>query len=188
MKDTRTTSPKPPLWSQRDLEYLRTEFPRRPTAEVAAHLGRSYQATAVKASLLGLKKQRYGITWTPQMLTMLRTLFPITFDTSLALCLRVSKRSLIRKARELGLEKEPGFLEKRRDEIRARQSAALKRSPNVRTRFKKGEHRNPEGEFKKGHRETPEQRDRRVAAYKATVRRRRQQAQFRKDYNINVNQ
>ena len=123
MKNTERKKPETPPrpWTHRDLEYLRTEFPRRPTAEVAAYLGRSYQATAVMANKLGLKKLRYGITWTPSMLTMIKALFPITFDSSLALCLRVSKRSLIRKARELGLEKEPGFVEKRREEIRARQ-------------------------------------------------------------------
>ena len=180
------TPPRP--WTQRDLEYLRTEFPRRTTAEVAKYLGRSYQATAVMANKVGLKKLRYGITWTPAMLTMIKALFPITFDSSLAMCLRVSKRSLIRKARELGLEKEPGFVEKRKEDIRARQSEALKKTTNTRTRFKKGEHRNPAGEYKPGHRETPEERDKRVAAYKATIRRKRLQVRFRSDYNINVNQ
>lgn len=64
MKNTERKKPETPPrpWTHRDLEYLRTEFPRRPTAEVAAHLGRSYQATAVMANKLGLKKLRYGIT------------------------------------------------------------------------------------------------------------------------------
>lgn len=52
--------------------------------------------------------------WTPAMLKKLRTYFPVAFNRELAEDLGVSMRTLIRKARELGLEKEPGFLDKNR--------------------------------------------------------------------------
>lgn len=62
---------------------------------------------------------RPKINWTESMIDMVVELFPVTFNNVLAKKLNVSQRSLIRKARELGIEKEDGFLEKRRDEISA---------------------------------------------------------------------
>ncbi len=55
--------------------------------------------------------------WTPEMIRSLTELFPVTYNKVLARELGVSWRTLIRKARELGLEKEHGFLENRRTEI-----------------------------------------------------------------------
>jgi len=57
------------------------------------------------------------INWTLEMLEQLKQEFPTRYNRELATELGVSFRSLIRKARELGYEKEPGFLDKRRDEI-----------------------------------------------------------------------
>ena len=48
------------------------------------------------------------------MIMILCNKFSNTFNRELAKELKVSMRSLIRKARELKLEKEPGFLEKNR--------------------------------------------------------------------------
>ena len=175
---------RPVPWTYKELEKLRREYPVRKAEDIAADLGRDIRAVYVKAARLGLKKASYGLVWTPQMLTMLKALFAITFDDSLARCLGVSKRSLIRKARELGLEKEPGFIEKRQNEINRRISESAKRSTKTRTRFKKG-HQNQATQFKPGHVETPEMKAKRIASYKATVSRKKQQAQFRRDYNIN---
>ena len=55
--------------------------------------------------------------WTPEMIRTLTELFPVSYNKVLASQLGVSWRSLLRKARELNLEKEPGFLENRRAEI-----------------------------------------------------------------------
>jgi hypothetical protein len=63
------------------------------------------------------KANRRKINWTPDMLSALIGRFPVTYNKELAKELHVSWRSLVRKARELGLEKEPEFLEKRRDDI-----------------------------------------------------------------------
>lgn len=43
-------------WDAAALDLLRSEFADRPTADIAAALGRSYTATAQKARLLGLEK------------------------------------------------------------------------------------------------------------------------------------
>jgi hypothetical protein len=60
---------------------------------------------------------RPGINWTPEMIDSLVRLFPVTFNRVLAKQLGIGWRSLVRKARDLGIEKEPDFLEKRRKEI-----------------------------------------------------------------------
>ena len=43
-------------WSKNDLKDLKRLFPNRPTAEVAAELGRPTEAVKKKASRMGLKK------------------------------------------------------------------------------------------------------------------------------------
>ena len=45
-------------WSKNDVQSLRRLFPNRPTAEVAASLGRPTEAVKKKASRMGLKKSR----------------------------------------------------------------------------------------------------------------------------------
>lgn len=68
------------------------------------------------------------INWTPEMIRRLKFEFKYAYNKSLAIDLGVSPRSLIRKARELGLEKEDGFLEKRKEHIH--KMARAKRQPN----------------------------------------------------------
>jgi len=57
------------------------------------------------------------IIWTPKMIYMVKKYFPVKYNRVLAAELNVSMRSLIRKARELGIEKESNFLDIRREEI-----------------------------------------------------------------------
>lgn len=66
-----------------------------------------------------VKKQKrpFKIVWSDEMIRSLHDKFPSTFNRELAKELKVSMRSLIRKARELGIEKESGFLDKNRAEI-----------------------------------------------------------------------
>lgn len=162
-------------WTNKDLGILRREFPKRPTPEVAKMLGRSVMAVATKASKEGLKKQELpGIKWTPQMLKILTDFFPIMFNRPLALWLQVSQRTMLRKARELGLEKQEGFLDKRRKDISRLAGEALRKIPDRKnSRFKKGVHFNPDGEFKKGHKESPETKAKRIASLKESWRRRK---------------
>lgn len=149
-----------------DKQRLRNEWNRHTIEEVAAMLGRSYQATAVMASKLGLKKDHYGIVWSEEQLRILRFYFPIMFNRSLAGQLGVSVRTLIRKARELGLDKKPGFLQERKRDIQRLAGDAIRRSDHKNTRFKKGVHNNPAGEFKPGHKESPESRVKRIESLK----------------------
>lgn len=147
-------------------QILRNEWSRHTIEEVAGMLGCSYQATAVRASKMGLKKDHYGIIWTPEQLKLLREYFPTMFNRPLAKWIGVSMRTLIRKARELGLEKKEGFLEERRGDIQRMASEALKRTANVKSRFQKGVHNNPAGEFKPGHVESPETKAKRSESLK----------------------
>ena len=45
-------------WSKGDVKELRKLFPSRPTAEVAAKLGRPTEAVKKKASRMGLRKSK----------------------------------------------------------------------------------------------------------------------------------
>jgi hypothetical protein len=45
-------------WTRDDLKQLKKLFPDRPTAQVAAELGRPTEAVKKKASRMGLRKSR----------------------------------------------------------------------------------------------------------------------------------
>lgn len=64
------------------------------------------------------------------MLRILRDRFPYEFTRDILPALGVSMRSAIRKARDLGLNKEPGFLDKKRSEINHRAALSLPPNPN----------------------------------------------------------
>ncbi|GAB6122318.1 hypothetical protein [Dysgonomonas termitidis] len=90
------------------------------------------------------------VNWTEEMLEMLRREFSSSFNRDLAEKLGVSMRTMIRKARELDLEKEESFLESRRAEI---SEMSRKAHPPQPTKGLKG-WSVPGGEefrFKKGH-------------------------------------
>ena len=97
------------------------------------------------------------------MLERLQAEYPVRYNRDLARDLGVSLRTLIRKARERGLEKEPGFLEKRLDEIERMAKRAAANAPRP---YMKGRHNNLKNEFKPGHKESAETRERRIAALK----------------------
>ena len=95
-------------------------------------------------------KRRTCIEWTDEMVDIITSKFATSFNRDLADELGVSMRTMIRKARELGLEKEHGFLDKNRKKIS--QMARDARSPNP-TKGQKG-WSVPGGEryqFKPGH-------------------------------------
>ena len=100
------------------------------------------------------------IHWSKDMTDYLRRHFPTTTNEELAGCLGVSQRTMVRKARELGLEKDPQWLREIWDE-RRRIGQAVSRKRGNSGQFKKGERRNPDGEFKPGHRLTAEQEQKR---------------------------
>lgn len=100
------------------------------------------------------------IHWSTAMLDYLRRHFPTTTNEEMAGCIGVSPRTLVRKARELGLEKDPAWLSQIWNERRLMAQCVASRKGNPGC-FKKGERRNPDGEFKPGHRLTPEQEQKR---------------------------
>ena len=89
------------------------------------------------------------IEWTSQMLSDLRRLFARTKNEELAGILGVGVRTMVRKARELGLEKDGEWLGRMcRDHIRM--AHMMSRAKGYPGRIMPGEHRNPDGEFKAG--------------------------------------
>lgn len=90
------------------------------------------------------------IFWNKQMLQFLQQNFATTLNDELAGWLGVSVRTMIRKARELGLQKDATWLKGIWDERRRMAVASTKVNGNSGT-FRKGLHASPETEFKKGH-------------------------------------
>lgn len=173
-------------WTPRELDILRSEFPVKPTAEVAAMLGRTERSVAVKACKIGIKKTHYGTLWTPRMLKMLTDFYPIMFNRPLAKWIGVSPSSLHRKARALGLTKRPGFLEDRRQEIHAMAAESLRRTKKTGGRIQPGQHHSRATEFKPGHQATEEEKAKRLETMRRNKARRAQRDEL-KHYGIGVN-
>ncbi len=72
---------------------------------------------------------RKKIFWTEAMIEKLTKEFPFRITIDICNEIGISLRSAIRKARELGLVKENGFLEKNRQEISRRATLALPPQP-----------------------------------------------------------
>jgi hypothetical protein len=102
------------------------------------------------------------IFWSKQMIDYLRRHFATTTNNELAGWLGVSERTMIRKARQLGLQKNPEWQSNlSRQHCKLAHAAALKAgNPGG---FKTGVRSYPAGEFKKGHKESPEFREKRLA-------------------------
>ena len=121
------------------------------------------------------------IMWSRQMLDDLCSMFPTTQNAELAGILGVSQRTMIRKARELGLEKNKAWLLKQWEDNRflAHCVAKQKGYPGS---IKKGEHRGRDNEFKPGHRMTDEEREKQSRSLKASWVKRRFKNIMKKRY------
>lgn len=99
---------------------------------------------------LWLRKGRgRSLVWTSQMLSDLRRLFARTKNEELAGILGVGVSTMVRKARELGLEKDGEWLSGMwRDHVRM--AHMMSRALGYPGRIMPGEHRNPDGEYKAG--------------------------------------
>lgn len=112
------------------------------------------------------------IFWSAKMLDDLRRMYPTTLNEELAGYLGVSIRTLIRKARQLGIEKDAKWLSDIWDQ-RRRMAHFESRRLGYPGGFKKGVRSNPDGEFKKGHVPSDEtKRKQRESLKKAWQRRR----------------
>lgn len=94
--------------------------------------------------------QRYKtmIFWSPQMISDLKRYFPTTLNEELAGILNVSPRTMVRKARELGLEKDKVWLRAIWEERRLMAHVESKRRGYPGS-FKKGNMIGVEYRFKK---------------------------------------
>ena len=94
----------------------------------------------------GYSKRIY---WSRQMLDDLRIMYPTTFNAELAHILGVSSRTMIRKARELGLEKDREWLRGvYRDNVMV--AHCLNKMRGNKGQFKNGVRSSPATEFKPG--------------------------------------
>lgn len=114
------------------------------------------------------------IHWSSTMLCMLRKYFATTKNEELAGMLGVSVRSLIRKARELGITKDESWL-KQMWSAYVRLAHLHSRSLGYPGAFRKGE--SPKaGQFKPGRVESEESKAKRIASLKDWYRRNRKAA------------
>lgn len=69
-------------------------------------------------------------TWTIEMDQKILSEYPVRFTRDIAKELNLGYRTIIRRARELGIEKEPDFLDKRRTQITELATKAHPGNPN----------------------------------------------------------
>lgn len=110
----------------------------------------------------GLSRRIY---WNTRMVDDMKRLYATTKNEDLADIVGVSQRTLIRKARELGLEKDPAW--QHGNTMRHLKMAKLTNDiRGIKSPFEKGRHYCPENEFKPGHKESEETKAKRIASYK----------------------
>lgn len=88
------------------------------------------------------------IFWNKQMLDDLTSMFPDNFNHDISEHVGVSLRTMLRKAKELNLKKDPDWIAKVNKKILFEMHLHNKLHRNA-GMIKKGEHRSPETEFKK---------------------------------------
>jgi hypothetical protein len=112
----------------RNIDFIKAHLKTHTLFWIGKQIGIHYEAMYRYAKIYGFKgcdqKKVLSIKWTPHMLQTLRNYFSTSFNKELADELGVSLRTLIRKAREFGLQKEPGFLDKNRKLISRMAQAA----------------------------------------------------------------
>lgn len=120
-----------------------------------------------------MNPQRPTIVWTDRMLKLLRDFYPTMFNDALAKWLKVSVRSLERKAKELGIRKVENFNSVRAEGISELLSISIKKAyaeGRMVSPFKKGKRNNPQGEFKPGNRFSEEIERKRVEKIRRTYK------------------
>lgn len=167
----------------KDLNFIRDNYQSMTSKEIADAIGRSERSVQKKLYDMRITKKVKGVEWTPEMLKLLRDFFPIMFNDCLAKWLGVGQRTMIRKARALGLQKVPDFYERKRDAIRERLMEGREKygwGNSVNTRFKKGDPRICGKQFEKGYMPTEQTRAKMSEGMRKMWARRKQQELERK--------
>ena len=141
-------------WSKEEITYLKRYWAKSPDPkEVARKLGRTYSAVRQKARLLGiLRDEKYSAAWTPQMIKLMKKLYPNHSCEEIGRLIGKSARTVQSKGYTIGLRKDPEWLReqskkgwykkgqspcnkgKKWDEFMSKEGQAASR----RTAFKKG--------------------------------------------------
>lgn len=167
----------------KDINFIRDNYQRMTAKEIADAIGRSESSVQKKLYDMRITKKVKGIEWTPEMLKLLRDFFPIMFNSDLAKWIGVAQRTLVRKARELGINKVQDFHERKREAIsqRIRHGHKIKGfGEGVKYRFKPGDPRICGKQFEKGHMPTEQTRAKMSEAMRKMWARRKQQELERK--------
>ena len=176
---------KPNSWTPLEIGILEDMFPTEKLSDIAKRLNRTEHSIQVKAYKMGLRRKVNPcvIQWTPQMLKLITTFFPMMSNKPLAKWLGISISTLRRKARELGLHKKEDYIKKKHKEIGQLLSESHKNNEKLKaTQIKKGEHRGRETEFKKGQKMSPEMIAKRTATLLENKRRKKQKEIISKYY------
>lgn len=96
-----------------------------------------------------MKKVKGKYAWSKADIEKLETLFPVTSNKSLANMFGIGWRTVVRKARELGLEKHPDF--RVLIDFQELGKKGSEHQNTFATRIKKGDHKSSETQFKPGH-------------------------------------
>lgn len=100
-------------WSKDEVEHLIERYPHCTLTELSEEFGRSIGAIAKKCSSIGLRSKGYD--WRRKRLNSdeklwLRLNYPHMSNEICAIRLKCGWRTVVRKARELGLKKSPEFM------------------------------------------------------------------------------
>lgn len=100
-------------WTTADDRIMRAEYPTKSTREIAKLLNRSVSSIYGRANDLGLSKEKCAnhTDWTPELIEKLKAEFPVRMTPELVREWGISLRTIIRKARELGINKADNFHE-----------------------------------------------------------------------------
>lgn len=117
-----------------------------------------------KGRLVEHKGYSTKLYWSKDMLDFLRQNFATMLNEELAGCLGVSQRSVTRKARELGLQKDAVWLQCIHRERLQLANHVTRTQGNI-GQFQKGQHPSPSTEFKAGQKPSKELRQKQIAGY-----------------------
>lgn len=96
-------------WTDEHIEYLRSNYGKLATIEIANHLGKSYPSVKTKSNKLGLRTGKIK-PWTEQDIEYMTANYPTTFMKDMCEYLDRSEKSIYMQAYLMGLKKDKDFL------------------------------------------------------------------------------